>query len=114
MKCSVLLLPGSVAKKPKLRSLVPHNVELRYIAGRRYEQRQRQHWGAPHCLPLPPSPFPATSSLSCCLWPGVALINADAVAGAVAIAFAVVSESAAASEKVFRFVFLLFCLLRHS
>lgn len=91
---------------------MPHNVELRYIAGRRYEQRQRQHWGAPHCLPLPPSPFPATSSLSCCLWPGVALINADAVA--VATAFAVVSESAAASEKVFRFVFLLFCLLRHS
>lgn len=106
MKCSLLLLPGSVAKKPKLRSLVPHNVELRCIAERCYEQRQ--HWEPPPYLHFPPAPMPLPFAVA--FWPGVALINVDAVA----TAFAVVSESAAASEKVFRFAFLLFRLLRHS
>lgn len=57
-------------------------------------------------LPTYTSPCPLPLPFAVAFWPGVALINADAVA--------VVSESAAASEKVFRFAFLLFRLLRHS
>lgn len=90
VKCSLLLLPGSVAKKPKLRSLVQHNVE------------------PPPYLHFPPASMPLPFAVA--FWPGVALINVDAVA----TAFAVVSEFAAASKKVFRFAFLLFRLLRHS
>lgn len=61
-------------------------------------------------LPTYTSPCPLSLPFAVAFSPGVALINADAVA----TAFAVVSESAAASEKVFRFAFLLFRLLRHS